>query len=413
MRTIGVPARQTITGRLLFCFLVIACLHCSTNICFNRSWAQEHFPNQPITLRFEGPESAEDTKISISKDFFSTLPYDKMSPHNERLQSGKGYCLDDGQTTLVVYRDKGQSDVELKLDMSDSPGHFSVDWFSPREGGPLWKGAVSAVIGGSIVALGSPPREPNLDWVALIRKSQPMALDSEWNHDCKVARENNRVWITPNKVSQAGAVHIPRFCASIRSIQWVGSSSEVTIVPEPLYWVVSWTNNPSNNSTILLTLDADATLPIEASIPQPNGDGSIILQANQGITKGEKLRFEPQPHKNTIGYWTIPSDSVTWTLHAASAGVYSIGLLQGCGAGQGGSLGKIEILQDGTAEASIEFQTIDTGHFQNFQWMHVGDIEIRKSGIYQLQIQPVKIAKGAMCDIRTVVLTKQAKPIAR
>jgi hypothetical protein len=234
-------------------------------------------------------------------------------------------------------------------------------------------------------------------------------VQSEWNRGATVFRHENRVWIQPDQLAEAGSLHIPRFCASIRALEWVGEKSDLLLVPEPAHWVVSWKKASATARTILITFDSDALLPAELKPVQPAGDGSITLHAFLATTRGEKLRFEPQPHKNTVGYWTIASDSATWKFEAASAGSYSVGLLQGCGAGQGGSQARVEISSGGQVIASKDFETVDTGHFQNFRWLHLGHLELAQAGSYELAIRPTRIAKGALFDVRTIHLVKQAK----
>ena len=91
-----------------------------------------------------------------------------------------------------------------------------------------------------------------------------------------------------------------------------------------------------------------------------------MLHAWQAKTFGEKILFEPQWYKNTVGYWAIESDYATWELKIDQPGTYSVAMLQGCGKGQGGSDAVVTLRQDNTVKAKLHFQTIDTGHFQNF-----------------------------------------------
>ena len=83
-------------------------------------------------------------------------------------------------------------------------------------------------------------------------------------------------------------------------------------------------------------------------------------------------------------------------------------VLQGCGKGQGGSDAVISLRQDGQVKAELTFQTIDTGHFQNFRWNHLGMIELPAAGTYQLRIDATRIAKVALFDVRTIHLVRQA-----
>ena len=47
---------------------------------------------------------------------------------------------------------------------------FSIEWYNPREGGALQKGSKERLTPGTIVDLGSPPAEPEKDWVVLVKK---------------------------------------------------------------------------------------------------------------------------------------------------------------------------------------------------------------------------------------------------
>lgn len=234
-------------------------------------------------------------------------------------------------------------------------------------------------------------------------------VHSELIRGAKVFREKNQVWINPDSNSGPGSVQVPRFGAFMRAIRWVDEPSDVVLVPEPAHWVVSWKKAPATSKTILITFDSEALLPGELKPSVPAGDGSITLQAFQATTRGEKLRFEPQPHKNTVGYWTVAGDSATWSFEAAAAGSYSVGLLQGCGEGQGGSQARLEISSGGQIVEVKDFETVDTGHFQNFRWIHLGQMALPGEGTYQLTIRPTKIARGALFDVRTIQLVKQAR----
>ena len=135
----------------------------------------------------------------------------------------------------------------------------------------------------------------------------------------------------------------------------------------------------------------------------------IRLLARNGITTGEKLRFEPQWYKNTIGYWTVREDSVRWSIEVDQPGEFSVGLLQGCGEGQGGSVAILEVMRGETVVAALEFETLETGHFQNFVWNTAGKISLADSGQYQVRLRPREIKAVALFDVRELHLVRQAK----
>jgi hypothetical protein len=79
------------------------------------------------------------------------------------------YCFAKANDVYLVYLPSGGSS---SLDLSSAAGQFAIEWFDPRNGGPLKRGSVSAVNGGSIVALGMPPASIDEDWLAVIRRAR-------------------------------------------------------------------------------------------------------------------------------------------------------------------------------------------------------------------------------------------------
>ncbi len=133
------------------------------------------------------------------------------------------------------------------------------------------------------------------------------------------------------------SLQIPRYHAPLRAATWSDTSVPISVVPEPDYWIVSWKERPQDADSITLTFDAS---PLENAIDvvaKQWGDGRVDLHAFAATTTGEKLRFEPQPHKNTVGYWVRNDDFATWTMDLDRGGVFNVGILQGCGKGQGNS----------------------------------------------------------------------------
>jgi len=51
-------------------------------------------------------------------------------------------------------------------------GRYRVEWYDPRNGGDLQQGEVQWITGPGTKTLGPPPSDPDLDWMALVRRSQ-------------------------------------------------------------------------------------------------------------------------------------------------------------------------------------------------------------------------------------------------
>ncbi len=215
---------------------------------------------------------------------------------------------------------------------------------------------------------------------------------------------------------QAGAiakreVRIPRLAATIRRWDWQeGQGDELTFSPEPNEWIFRWTQPVADGAIIELELESPPLTMTQLPPISPTADGSVMLPADQAYTHGKNLRFEPQPFKNTVGYWTDANDHVIWKLQVDQPGEYSVAILQGCGAGQGGSDAKIELIREEVVEAELQFSVEETGHFQNFRWRTLGNIHLSAPGDYELKLSALRIANAALLDVRAIHLVRQAKP---
>ncbi|MEM6337078.1 MAG: putative collagen-binding domain-containing protein, partial [Bacteroidota bacterium] len=108
-------------------------------------------------------------QTATALNFFRTyLPFDEMQHHDGLTWPDEDYVLAKPGEVYAVYLPAGGTTA---LEVKDYPNRtFSVQWFDPRKGSPLMAGSISFVQGGSnAVMLGTPPYEPNADWVILVR----------------------------------------------------------------------------------------------------------------------------------------------------------------------------------------------------------------------------------------------------
>jgi hypothetical protein len=130
----------------------------------------------------------------------------------------------------------------------------------------------------------------------------------------------------------------------------------------------------------------------------PEKGKAIELDARDCRISGVTLRYEPNPKKLCIGFWGNPEDYPVWNYTVATAGKYEVILTQGCGRGAGGSKAVLE-----TAGASLEFTVKDTGGYQNWIDVSLGEVTFAKAAPQQLSVKVLKKARGIM-DIRRIVL---------
>ncbi|MEE3180139.1 MAG: hypothetical protein VX317_10680, partial [Verrucomicrobiota bacterium] len=125
---------------------------------------------------------------------------------------------------------------------------------------------------------------------------------------------------------------------------------------------------------------------------------TIELDARDCWISGVMLRYEPKPKKLCIGFWGNPDDYPVWNYTVVTPGRYEVVLTQGCGRGAGGSRAVLE-----TAEASLEFTVKDTGGYQNWIEVSLGEVTFEKAAPQKLAVKVLKKARGIM-DIRRIVL---------
>lgn len=209
-----------------------------------------------------------------------------------------------------------------------------------------------------------------------------------------------------DKLPKSGELVFPRLNARLEAVHWLGHpDSKLTLRPDPNVWRIKLDNLPAEQRVVVVKL-LDPIVPDRGveTIVVDSGADTVSLPAHFAVTHGEKLRFEPQPHKNTIGYWTVPTDWAAWALEVKAGGTFGVDILQGCGTNQGGSLVEVRISQADQVIDQISFEVEETGHFQNFKQRRIGTLSLPDSGKYQLEIRPQKLANKAVMDVREVKL---------
>ena len=134
--------------------------------------------------------------------------------------------------------------------------------------------------------------------------------------------------------------------------------------------------------------------------PPESHRGWILLKASQAGVAGEKLLFEKPPEKDTLGYWVNADDSAWWDFRLDEPGRYRVEVLQGCGAGQGGS-----IVELSAGDSSLRFTVEETGHFQRFVPREVGELKL-PAGTIRLEVKAVSKKAAAVMDLRQVTLER-------
>jgi arylsulfatase A len=145
---------------------------------------------------------------------------------------------------------------------------------------------------------------------------------------------------------------------------------------------------------------AQMMTPNPAYRPNPQAaDGTITMPARTADVHGEQLRFEPLPHKNTLGYWTNLADWASFEFQVERFGAFEVELLAGCGQGSGGSIVEVKI-----GDEKVSFTVEETGGFQMFQPRTIGRVTLSKAGRYLLEVRATTKPGPAVMDLRQVRL---------
>ncbi|MDF1826484.1 MAG: hypothetical protein P1U68_17700 [Verrucomicrobiales bacterium] len=139
---------------------------------------------------------------------------------------------------------------------------------------------------------------------------------------------------------------------------------------------------------------------------EPHGqsiDGTIILDAATATTYSDNMRYEPKEEKNCLGFWTNVEDWAEWLFDVTSTGEFQISVFYGCGDGSGGSEVAVYV-NDKTYEFTVE----DTGGFQSWKELNLGEVNLDATGKNRLAIVPQTKAAKAVMDIQKIVLTPKS-----
>ena len=103
---------------------------------------------------------------TLATRFMNLFPLEEMSCRDELINVPGAYCLAREGELYLLYLPSGSAAVRLKAELPDP---MQVRWFNPRSGGELEQGSVASIQGNGTHQLGTPPANPDSDWLVVIR----------------------------------------------------------------------------------------------------------------------------------------------------------------------------------------------------------------------------------------------------
>jgi len=231
-----------------------------------------------------------------------------------------------------------------------------------------------------------------------IKTSNQFPLKKEWG---SIELRLGQLELAARTIPDDRRLDIPRLNNRVGSVYLKEDKERkpLRFWPEIDHWTVTIPKNAKAPLTVVVEIkDGAPYLPSEPRVVQSESNGVVNLHAHDSVTHGRLLRFEPQPHKNTVGYWADANDWCEWHFNARP-GNYAVHIWQGCGTGQGGS--EVEVR---AGESAFAFKVEDTGHFQNFKQRKIGAIQLGAAAKHTLRLKPIKKTNNAVMDVRRIKL---------
>ncbi len=106
------------------------------------------------------------SQSTLATQFVNQFPLEEMTCQDELINVPGAYCLAEEGALYLVYLPAGTAYAGLHV---NQPDLLYVYWFNPRTGGDLQKGSVSTLKGLGLHSLGTPPSDPDLDWMVVVQ----------------------------------------------------------------------------------------------------------------------------------------------------------------------------------------------------------------------------------------------------
>jgi alpha-L-fucosidase len=136
---------------------------------------------------------------------------------------------------------------------------------------------------------------------------------------------------------------------------------------------------------------------VKETVLSQAADGSILLPAIEANIKGATAHYESD--KDAIGFWTSPSDQVTWSFDIAKPGTYRVVVEYACPADAEGTTYDVEI-----GDQSVRARVASTGDWTKFSTLEIGKINITQTGKTTLTVKPVYMPAYAVMNLKSVHL---------
>ncbi len=149
-------------------------------------------------------------------------------------------------------------------------------------------------------------------------------------------------------------------------------------------------------SVYVAAIPADARVTVVSTPQKQSDNGSITLGAIDAKVDGSTAQYESD--KDCIGFWTNPSDSVTWEFEVTKPGEYNVKLEYACPSDTEGTTFDVIV-----ADQSLRARISATPSWSSFASADLGKIKLSQ-GKSTLRIKPIHMPGYAVMNLKALHL---------
>lgn len=132
---------------------------------------------------------------------------------------------------------------------------------------------------------------------------------------------------------------------------------------------------------------------------KPDANGVLLCHARDAEVHGQSARYEQGDGKDNIGFWTVPTDYVTWSILVPQGGRYRVKVTYACPPENAGSRFSVGIEGGRRLEGTVE----STGSWTDFRDFVLGETTV-PAGKQTLSVRVSAMPRGAVMNLQKVVL---------
>jgi alpha-L-fucosidase len=141
----------------------------------------------------------------------------------------------------------------------------------------------------------------------------------------------------------------------------------------------------------------------EPVVSQPE-QGPFRLTAAAAQVDGSTAKLESSGLNANIGYWTNADDCVHWNARFTRPSTFKVGIVQACPLDSAGSEYRVKV-----AGQTLSGRVSDTGGWQNYRTVDLGEVTVEAPGTYRVEVRPTKMPGLAVMNLRALELTPAGK----